>query len=1179
MTYMMAESDDDIWEYKSLKRTKRSDVCSSQPSSRQPPSKKLRISNVSSQIQSNEHGRTCRNTNIRARGNVRSCPLILKSEEETSNLELLTQSNKLQSLKIPKKPMSQIKLESFSPAAPSRTTKPAKDHHYEDRQMSSKTPKNKSRCTAAVNKRAKQPTKSSCKILKEAENRKKKSTCCVKSVKMEVNDNNTDRNRRILQGYCPFCQMPFGALVLDSPERHVAECLSKPLQAENECPHGIACDVTIESHYRKFRHCLLAEARATLPNEARSKMCEQQELKTQHQKGMTQKNEQQEPLSSSRKMSDPSSHDAISSLAKSLQNSTAVRQHPVTKGEKYATEGMSNATGNTSSNVVSSQIGSLNSIQKSKSMEKAVQFGLKAAAEESKLVSLEQGSEPQKNDGTDQVHCISSDEDIFAYSEHSCETLSVASQEDTQKGCEQPVDDNDDTQSSAMSELSTSIFADAGPVEPQQLTAVLTSCCTQTASNSYTHCTESSESTSCIQAKDLLPSTCQTKTSNFPLRVASKGNRQAQNLNLDFDHCSQVDISIKVTPCEKADHTKQSSDNLCTTPSFFKMKAKKAHRIQVMVEENQDNESANSDADDSSVSDSAVPSVLKTNIKHEAEDQEKWSHGCLTNKNERGGESNVDSHHFMQNGVASEVQGSSISAHSTTTVGKECSSDNEPLTKQESVASQDQKRYSKKVAETSKEGTLSQLVRPVISALSSAVPSNSLRQSSLASYFGLGAVKKENLSQEGKQERSLHATETATASNAMPMNSDPMTQSSHRSYKSHSRSRNGRWSKSSSQYDDDTGHPQSQRAGSSQRLCPFYKKIQGTSFVVDAFRYGDIPGCTAYFLSHFHYDHYGGLTKHFKHLIYCSQITANLVRARIRVEAKYLRPLPMNEACVISGVEVTLLEANHCPGAVLFLFHLSDGRVFLHTGDFRADSAMEQLPQLRSCHIDQLFLDTTYLDPQYDFPTQAEVIEYTAQIAVDVVKRNNKTLLVCGTYTIGKEKIFIAIAEAVGCKVFVAKDKKNILDCLENSRLQSMLTLDKNATRLHVVTMATLTNQSLKEYLSKFSGRYDAVVAFKPTGWTHSDKKTNLQDIKPSRSGPVSIYGVPYSEHSSYSELRRFVQFIRPNRIIPTVNVGSAASRNAMNEHFKTWLSEEIGSSQGRQLHQPRNSSILNWFK
>ncbi|XP_062831776.1 DNA cross-link repair 1A protein isoform X2 [Anolis carolinensis] len=347
--------------------------------------------------------------------------------------------------------------------------------------------------------------------------------------------------------------------------------------------------------------------------------------------------------------------------------------------------------------------------------------------------------------------------------------------------------------------------------------------------------------------------------------------------------------------------------------------------------------------------------------------------------------------------------------------------------------------------------------------------------------------------------------------------------------------------------------------GTRKKQCPFYKKIPGTSFVVDAFQYGEIEGCKGYFLTHFHSDHYGGLTKKFTFPIYCNKITGNLVKSKLRVLEEYIHILPMNTECIIDGIKVVLLDANHCPGAAMILFAFPNGTAILHTGDFRAHPSMERYPFLIGRKINTLYLDTTYCSPEYTFPSQQEMIQFAANTAFEIVTLNPRTLVVCGTYSIGKEKVFLAIANVLGSKVSMSQEKYKTLQCLESTEINSLITLDWNNTLLHLLPMMQINFKGLQNHLSKFSAKFDQILAFKPTGWTYSDQCYSLNDIQPQTRGNITIYGIPYSEHSSFVEMKRFVQWLKPQKIIPTVNVGNWKTRNEMEKHFRDWKMDTPG--------------------
>ncbi|XP_031378053.1 DNA cross-link repair protein SNM1 isoform X2 [Punica granatum] len=341
------------------------------------------------------------------------------------------------------------------------------------------------------------------------------------------------------------------------------------------------------------------------------------------------------------------------------------------------------------------------------------------------------------------------------------------------------------------------------------------------------------------------------------------------------------------------------------------------------------------------------------------------------------------------------------------------------------------------------------------------------------------------------------------------------------------------------------------------RACPFYKRIPGTPFTVDAFRYGSIEGCSAYFLTHFHADHYGGLSKGWSHgPIYCTPLTARLVRMCLSVNPSWIRTLEFNEERVIEGIKVTLLEANHCPGAALIHFRLSNGQCYLHTGDFRASKSMQAYPLLVKQRVNVLYLDTTYCNPKYKFPSREDVLNYVVRITKKQLMTQPRTLVVVGAYSIGKERVYLSISQALGVKIHATASRKRILQSFEWPELSNRICSNPTDTLLHVLPISSLRFE-VCNYLKTYKDQYVALLAFRPTGWTFSEAVGNQLDlIRPTSKSNITIYGVPYSEHSSFTELREFVRFLRPEKIIPTVNVGNPSNREKMQSYFRQWLAE-----------------------
>ncbi|XP_042392829.1 DNA ligase 6-like isoform X3 [Zingiber officinale] len=354
---------------------------------------------------------------------------------------------------------------------------------------------------------------------------------------------------------------------------------------------------------------------------------------------------------------------------------------------------------------------------------------------------------------------------------------------------------------------------------------------------------------------------------------------------------------------------------------------------------------------------------------------------------------------------------------------------------------------------------------------------------------------------------------------------------------------------------------------------PYSKLIPRTRFVIDGFRSaGDFS--VSYFLSHFHSDHYAGLSSAWcKGVIFCSAITARLLVEVLKVPPFFVVSLSSGEVLEIDEWEVAAVDANHCPGAVQFLFRSrgSEGRRaerYIHTGDFRFHESMKLDPVL--CEFvgaDAVFLDTTYCNPKFVFPSQEESVEYIVSTIKRIKEQNKETgesvLFLIATYVIGKEKILLEISRQCGCLLQVDSRKMQILSVLGLVD-SGAFTQDTAVSNIHVIGWNVLgetwpyfrPNFGKMEEIMLERG-YSKVVGFVSTGWMYETKKDGFAvRVK----GSLEVHLVPYSEHSNYDELREYVKFLKPKRVIPTVGVDIETPDSkhalAMKKHFRGLVDE-----------------------
>uniref|UniRef100_A0A8I3PMW9 5' exonuclease Apollo n=1 Tax=Canis lupus familiaris TaxID=9615 RepID=A0A8I3PMW9_CANLF len=233
--------------------------------------------------------------------------------------------------------------------------------------------------------------------------------------------------------------------------------------------------------------------------------------------------------------------------------------------------------------------------------------------------------------------------------------------------------------------------------------------------------------------------------------------------------------------------------------------------------------------------------------------------------------------------------------------------------------------------------------------------------------------------------------------------------------------------------------------------------IPHTPIAVDFWSLRRAGSARLFFLSHMHSDHTVGLSSTWARPLYCSPITAHLVHRQLQVSKRWIRALEVGESHVLpldeigrETMTVTLMDANHCPGSVMFLFEGYFG-----------------------------------------------------------------TILYTGLYSLGKESLLEQLALEFRTWVVLSPQRLELVQLLG---LANVFTVEEKAGRIHAVDHMEICRAAVLHW-----NQTHPTIAILPTS------------RKIHRSHP-DIHIIPYSDHSSFSELQTFVAALKPCQVVPIVS-------------------------------------------
>jgi DNA ligase-1 len=302
------------------------------------------------------------------------------------------------------------------------------------------------------------------------------------------------------------------------------------------------------------------------------------------------------------------------------------------------------------------------------------------------------------------------------------------------------------------------------------------------------------------------------------------------------------------------------------------------------------------------------------------------------------------------------------------------------------------------------------------------------------------------------------------------------------------------------------------------------------------------------FVSHAHSDHIGN---HSETIL--SAPTAKLMRARLAGKRlEHVMEFGVTET--VRGMRVTLLPAGHIFGSAQFYMEEEEDSL-LYTGDFKLRPGLSA-EQGEWRQADTLIMETTFGLPKYRFPPTEQVMAEMVRFCAECLEEEQTPVLL--GYSLGKAQEIVCALARAGLTPMLHGAVHKMTEIYRKLKPDFPCDYEKyDAKEIAGKVLICPPSANRTHMLTRIKNRRTAML----TGWAVD-------------AGAKFRYGCdaafPLSDHADYDELVRYVELVKPKRVLTLHGFASEFAADLRRRGVEAWALTGENQLELQLGHAPR---------